>query len=182
MINFILLILTLPFISSISDGDSLNPNPAPEAQVLREENDILRLPKGINSCTYVSSKLMAGQNQEVGEVTVIVDRVGYFKVTYSITEPGYCLQETHLSVVRQYADFPVTQAGNPSIGNFEYSGNHDCSVSVSYTIPMEKGYLIAAHAVVKGQSKSSETAWAKGCDFTGDSWAMYFQAANLIPG
>ncbi len=177
--KFVLFVLAIPILISTGNDPLTHSDQSTESIMVEEISTAIPPSK---SCNYFSTKLMAGQNLKVGEISITVDRAEYFIVTYTITEPGYCLKETHLSVVNQYADFPVNQSGSPVVGDFEYSENHTCSDEVSYTIPMAKGYVIAAHAVVKGQSSSSETAWAEGCNFAGDNWAMYFNAANLIPG
>ncbi len=91
--------------------------------------------------------LIAGQNILVGTVTVEVVGTNY-EITYTITNDGYCLTETHLSVVTAKTNFPLNNAGNPVIGHFEYSESHDCVSSYTYTVPTSKGTFIAAHAVV----------------------------------
>lgn len=99
------------------------------------------------SC-YVTSKtdLYAGQNILVGNVSVS-ENGGMFTITYNLSN-GYCLTETHLSVVESPEDFPMGGGGNPKNGHFEYSKSHDCVSSYSYEVPTSKGSYIAAHAVV----------------------------------
>jgi hypothetical protein len=101
---------------------------------------------------YSSTNLYAGQNILVGEVTVTGSN-GNYEVTYNLTNDGYCLVETHLSVVSDPNDFPMTRAGNPIPGQFEYSNTHDCIPSFSYNVNLEdfkegEQVYIAAHAVV----------------------------------
>ena len=98
------------------------------------------------SCDDATSdpvNLYAGQNMLVGQVTVSEDGV-----TFEITEPGWCISETHLSVVDSQSDFPINSGGNPKIGNFEYQMSHDCVQSYTYPIEVDSGSYIAAHAVV----------------------------------
>jgi len=99
--------------------------------------------------------LWAGQFTDVGDVTVTDDGTNY-TITYNITEPGWCITETHLSVVNNPSDFPLSGGGNPKNGHFEYSGSHDCESSVEYLVPMDRGQYIAAHAVVVCKSSSDE--------------------------
>jgi hypothetical protein len=91
--------------------------------------------------------LYAGQNIDVGTVNVAVVGDNY-EITYNITNDNYCLSQTHLSVVTNKADFPITKTGNPIPGQFEYSESHDCVKTYTYTVPTSKGTYIAAHAVV----------------------------------
>ncbi|MCO5723351.1 hypothetical protein [Robiginitalea marina] len=92
------------------------------------------------------AELYAGQHTLVGKVTVdLID--GEYTITYTVNS-GYCLTETHLSVVDSPENFPMSGNGNPPPGQFEYKGNHECTSSVTYTVP-NTGAYIAAHAVVK---------------------------------
>lgn len=136
-----------------------------------------------------STNLYAGQNILVGEVTVDVVDDNYI-ITYNMYNSGYCLTETHLSVVDDAnndgnPDFPLNGGGNPKIGQFEYSGSHDCVSSVEYTVPVSKGTFIAAHAVVNCTDTFDETelyasfpATQDFCLRTGrevDNWDAYFR-------
>jgi hypothetical protein len=137
---------------------------APESDMT---NALERGPKAnstIEGCDqiYTSTNLYAGQNILVGEVTV-TGSDGNYEVTYNLTNDGYCLVETHLSVVTNASDFPMTRSGNPIPGNFEYSNSHSCVSSFTYPVTLEdfqegdKVY-IAAHAVVNCVSDvTSET-------------------------
>ncbi|PWH82983.1 hypothetical protein DIS18_00025 [Algibacter marinivivus] len=99
--------------------------------------------------------LYAGQNILVGNVAVEVNDGNYI-ITYNITDSGYCLTTTHLSVVQAPEDFPISGGGNPKNGHFEYSNSHDCVDSYSYEVPTSKGSYIAAHAVVNCVADSNE--------------------------
>lgn len=109
------------------------------------------------STTATQVDLLAGQNTLVGNVTVTDDGVNY-TITYNITDAGWCLTETHLSVVNDRSDFPLSGGGNPKNGNFEYKGSHDCESNVEYMVPKaDRPYTyIAAHAVVVCKSSSDE--------------------------
>ena len=100
------------------------------------------------NCNVTSkTDLYAGQNILVGDVTVS-ESGGLYTITYNITNSGYCLTSTHLSVVENPEDFPMGGGGNPKNGHFEYSKSHDCVSSYSYEVPTSRGSYIAAHAVV----------------------------------
>ncbi|WP_299399698.1 hypothetical protein [uncultured Gelidibacter sp.] len=103
--------------------------------------------------------LYAGQNILVGTVNVEVVGANY-EITYNVTNAGYCLAATHLSVVSEKNDFPLNNGGNPVIGHFEYSETHDCISSYTYTVPTSKGTFIAAHAVVHCVSDVTSEAFA----------------------
>lgn len=112
------------------------------------------------SC-YVTSTtdLYAGQNILVGNVSVS-ENGGMFTITYNLSN-GYCLTETHLSVVESPEDFPMGGGGNPKNGHFEYSESHDCVSSYSYEVPVSKGSYIAAHAVVNCTSDSDSSEFSE---------------------
>jgi hypothetical protein len=104
------------------------------------------------STTANQVNLYAGQNTLVGNVTVTDDGVNY-TITYNITDDGWCLTETHLSVVRNRLDFPLSGGGNPKNGHFEFGESLDCASSASYEVSKDKGTYIAAHAVVACKSE-----------------------------
>lgn len=107
-------------------------------------------------CQTSEAILYAGQNIEVGKVTVS-ESGGNYLITYQITNDEWCITETHLSVVNSPEEFPMTNSGNPRNGNFEYKDEFSCEKTVTYEIPIEKGPYIAAHAVVECVSSSPET-------------------------
>lgn len=106
--------------------------------------------------TNATTNLYAGQNILVGEVTVGVVGDNYV-ITYKLTNNGFCITETHLSVVNEPGDFPISGGGNPKNGHFEYSNSHECVSSYSYEVPVSKGPYIAAHAVVNCVESYDET-------------------------
>ena len=99
-----------------------------------------------------STPLLAGQNTEVGEIQITTDGNTLY-VTYQITEAFWTIEATHLDVEEDYEDLPVNGGGNPKIGHFEYSEDHNPQVtSYTYTIDVSDldQVVIAAHAVVNG--------------------------------
>lgn len=105
-------------------------------------------------CSFSQTNLIAGQNTVVGTVTVTSDGTNY-TITYNV-DAGYCLTETHLSIVDDPNNFPMTNSGNPKNGKFEYSNYYDCGSSEPFTVPVSKGSYIAAHGVVNCKSESLE--------------------------
>jgi len=140
-------------------------------------------------CPPYETNLIAGQNINVGTVT-IEPGDGELLVTYEITEPGWCMTESHLHVATAWEDIPQKN-GNPVPGQFDYASYYDpCVTSDTYVIPAEEGWCaedylyIAAHAVVRKQIGVDEygnpiyqieTAWGEGPNFPGKNWAMYIE-------
>lgn len=101
-----------------------------------------------------TTPLMAGQNIEVGNVSVWNDGENLY-VKYEITEEGWFLTETHLAVATSLDDIPQKN-GNPPPGQFPYSREYDLADQVTedtYVIPLDgqgvgTKLFIAAHAVV----------------------------------
>ena len=123
-------------------------------------------------CTFSQTDLIAGQHMVVGNVSVAVDGADYV-ITYSVTEPGWCLTEVHVEVAEMPEDFPHTNSGNPKIGNFEYNKDIDCSTNHEVRIPVSEGTWIAAHGVVECSSNSPETILAslpETVDFCGNGF------------
>lgn len=144
-------------------------------------------PFTISSSTYSTSSLdiilcetttlIAGQNMDAGTVTVSRDFVNLY-ITYNATG-DWKIDATHLSLGEcAEQEIPTTGSGNPKIGQFDLAADHpDGTVEVTYIIPINEvptDYCFAAHAEVSGPS--SETAWAEGTPFDGNSWAMFFEA------
>lgn len=101
--------------------------------------------------------LVAGQNEVIGYVEVLGNDP--FQVRYVITDPDWCIVETHVGVADELGDegIPVNKKGNPKIGQFPY-GEEDIGCLSEWTseeIPLpadtngDGQYLIAAHAVVQ---------------------------------
>lgn len=124
-------------------------------------------------CVY--TQLIAGQHHIAGSVTI--DVVGdYLYVTYT-TNDDWVLGTTHLSIGVCDDDWvPINGAGNPQIGQFEFTEPDFVTDHLAvYIIPITDigdNYCFAAHAEVSGES-GGETAWAEGQGFSGNSWAMF---------
>ena len=122
----------------------------------------------------------------VGVVEVTNDE-NNLTVTYRITESGWLLNETHLHIANESEEgIPQTKKGNPKVGQFDYSEEHEPCVEYTYVIPLDglSGEVyIAAHAAVQlagvdliteEPTIEYESAWCEGEDFAGRNWAMYF--------
>ena len=129
------------------------------------------------SCVTVD--LIAGQHHTAGNVKMDVDGENLI-ITFT-TNSNWSIKATHLSVGNCEDDaIPVTNSGNPKVGNFEYSAEHaDGTNEVIYTISLVNlgdNICFAAHAEVIG-ANGEETAWAEGVDFAGNGWAMYVETS-----
>jgi len=111
---------------------------------------LLVLP-AVVSANPVTVDLVAGQHINVGTVTVSNDEDWLF-VEYEITEPDWCLTETHLHVAENLDDIPQRN-GNPPPGQFDHQMEHDCVPGYPYDIDLEwaacTDLFIAAHGVVQ---------------------------------
>ena len=126
--------------------------------------------------------LLAGQYIEVGTVTVSNDET-LLSIAIDTSEGDWVLTETHVAVADNLEDLPQTGSGNPQVGHFDLSAEHDPPVT-SWTYEIEYTYVpgaelfIAVHAVVwlldgGGAPIQEETAWADGIPFPGNNWATY---------
>jgi hypothetical protein len=109
---------------------------------------------GFSSASILNGEypLIAGQYDEVGTVYVHND-ANYIYVNLVITDPDYAMSESHVHVGLVLGDFPLTKKGNPKVGNFDFSADHNPPVrDYTYTIPYSGAIVteikIAAHAVV----------------------------------
>ncbi len=128
-----------------------------------------------------STALMAGQHHLAGNVTVSND-ADYLYVTYNATG-NWRIKKTHL-YVGPCAGIPTTGSGNPKIGHFPYTADHNRPSVTTYTYAIALNDLdacgcVAAHAEVVrlnggGTVVQSETAWGSGTGIGGNSWAMKF--------
>jgi len=129
------------------------------------------------SCITVN--LIAGQHYTAGTVKLDID--GENLIIKFSTNSDWSIRATHLSVGNCDDDsIPVTNSGNPKVGNFEYSAEHaEGTNEVIYTISLAglgDNICFAAHAEVIGPD-GEETAWAEGKEFGGNGWAMYVETA-----
>lgn len=146
------------------------------------ENEIGITALSIEACGDVQEQtLYAGQNIDAGTVIVSNDANNLY-VTYT-TNSGWEMIETHL-YVGNCNEIPTNGGGNPQIGLFPYTTDHNPSVtSYTYTIPLSElddCYCVAAHTALvqydeNGEIIASETGWADGNEMGGGSWAMSFE-------
>lgn len=159
----------------------------------------MMLCSGLNSVSAcrLNTPLLASKDYvEVGEVEVVHYSVysDEMFITYSITEEGWKIYETHLAVATAFGDIPQTKinkngiGGNPKVGKFPYKEDHPGGVlTYTYKIDLDDYGLkdsndeyhgtlyFAAHAIVYNPSCGEETAWADtGLSFPGNNWALYF--------
>jgi len=123
-----------------------------------EQSGITYLTKHTADVPQVTD-LLADQTEKVGEVKVWNDEINLY-VKYIITDPEWCLTETHLHVATSLGDIPQKN-GNPPPGKFDYKEEHDCIADYTYTIPLtwvpETELFIATHAVVKKEIITFDT-------------------------
>jgi hypothetical protein len=135
-------------------------------------------------------RLVAGQNLIVGHVFVENDDTNLYITFDAKYNLGFCLNETHLIVTDTWDQVPQNN-GNPTPGQFDYKGEHNCVDTVSYTVPLDDldangdgQVTIAAHAVVGNWNTNQwpdyeETGWGAVCgninnnQFPGANWAVY---------
>ncbi|MAZ73812.1 MAG: hypothetical protein CMC70_11780 [Flavobacteriaceae bacterium] len=119
--------------------------------------------------------LIAAQNYDAGDFTISENEDGDLILRYE-TMDGWEINEIHL-YAGDCAEVPMNTPGNPKIGNFPISETLANGTTVyEYLLDVADGTTfcgcIAAHAVVSN-SGQTETAWAEGIDFPGNSWAMF---------
>lgn len=109
--------------------------------------------------------LYAGQSIPVGFVDVTNDDTNIY-VKYQLEAPGWLIVETHVQVGEVLTDFHLNKGGNPQVGHFDYSINHDPGV-VTWTeiVPLSDGpwsvndkLMIATHAVIRKVTKAADPA------------------------
>lgn len=109
--------------------------------------------------------LYAGQDMAVGFVDVSNDLSNLYVVYQLNTDAiaaGLRIIETHLAVEKTEPELPQNKSGNPQVGHFEFSENHDPGVE-NYTVTIPLGnwaigqqLVIAAHAVVQKVTRFSD--------------------------
>lgn len=164
---------------------------SPETEEFTPENDaamVITLPGGGGVDDQTDNQdvgleetvdLIAGQNIDVGSVTVTLDGDTVI-VTYE-TDGDWSIDETHL-FVGDLADLPTNGGGNPRIGHFPHNESHTAGtttviVSTIELLPGECAY-VAAHAVVGNSSGQEETAWGDGEPIGGNNWSMMFEVCR----
>lgn len=143
-------------------------------------------------CEPTEVALIAGQDEEIGTVTVLEDGDD-ISVTYSLNDDWY-MTESHLHLAADCDDIPQTGSGNPMVGRFDFGSAYDPAVQED-TIVVDQAALgfgaddlvcVAAHAAVFKDMNDNgsfdedvdreETAWGEGDRFTErGNWAMHFE-------
>jgi hypothetical protein len=139
----------------------------------------------------LSIDLIAGQDIKVGNVTVWNDEF-YLYVEYNITDPEWCLEETHLAVATTLAGIPQTKKGNPIPGQFPYKNEELGCVTIDpYAILLSDidGYtecgdalVIAAHAVVKNLANGTNETFEIGSGMAGVNTTVLERRAGNVVG
>jgi hypothetical protein len=144
-------------------------------------------PEGLKD--YYVTDLMAGQNIHVGTVTYVDTETGFFKITYELIN-GWTMSESH-AYAGPLVDMPrAKKKGNPKIGQFPYSTDHNPEVTTyTYTHVFDpwpnpdylNKFVCAAHAVVNHPTLPSETAWAVGDEFFGSNggWSSFTNFSDV---
>lgn len=131
----------------------------------------LNVSQAQDACTNRTTGLMAGQNEDAGDVNVCNDDVN-LTITYEAVYP-WCLVETHLDVVVNLDQIPQTKkrkgetAGNPKPGQFSYGDAYEdqCKGTATFVIPLSQigegvapndEIIIAAHAIRGGRRAGGE--------------------------
>jgi|PlaIllAssembly_1097288.scaffolds.fasta_scaffold80791_1 hypothetical protein len=97
--------------------------------------------------------LLAGQDGlDVGDVLIWNDATNIY-VKYVVTDPSWCLSQTHLEVQQSFSNIPQTKKFNPIPGKFYYGDQLDCAFEQLYTVPLNGApgttLYIAAHSVLQ---------------------------------
>ena len=159
-------------VENTENGRSQDPN----FKVFDAKIDNINNSRSTSYC--LEANLIAGQNHIAGTVSAHTEG-DQIIITYTTNE-DWTIGATHLSIGdcdEQWV--PTTGSGNPKVGKFEHSSEHDEGVNeVVYTLNVDvllTDFCFAAHAEVSGPT-GGETAWAEGTDFDGNSWAMFVEA------
>lgn len=126
--------------------------------------------------------LLTHNGVEMGTVKVSNDMLD-LTVTLQAAD-GWLLSESHAHAAESLEGFPLTKNGNPKVGRFLLSENHNPAVATwSYTLNLlESGFeqgediYLATHTVLVPEDgeQAQEAAWGDGFEFPGKSWATYF--------
>lgn len=138
---------------------------------------------GVPCGDSLTVNLIAGQNINIGNALVILED-GTLCIEIN-TVNNWVMTLTHVAIAPVVDSLPQTGSGNPKVGKFFFSTEHEPPVT-SYTYccnPLDfiwepGGICIAIHADVMLLDENSdpiqeETAWAEGPEFPGNSWATY---------
>jgi hypothetical protein len=135
----------------------------------------------------VVTRLIAGNNIEVGTVTALVDDglTGLFVLIE--TKPGWNIDIAHVAVADSVENMPINSGGNPRIGQFPVHVSGGSGVTVMEILvplnglvdPSATEVCMAIHTVVErrsllGKLLQQETAWADGERVGDKGWSTYF--------
>jgi len=167
IVRSLLLCSTLLFMAACENEPVVSNTPGSEMN--KTENLVFDVS---NAC--YTTDLMAGQFYLAGNVYVKMDANNVYVIYNAIND--WKIKATHL-YVGDCNQIPQTSTGNPIPGKFPLATNNPSGVQqVVYTIAksgLGDCFCIAAHAEVSRPGQS-ETAWAKGDNFPGSNWAMFF--------
>jgi len=173
----LLLILCTLLVSCSKESDSLIEDSPTADRIIVIDGQTTQDPVILSQ-----TDLMAGQNINMGFVTVGLDENGLLVVTYN-SDGDWEIEETHL-FVGDLSDLPTNNGGNPKIGQFPHKGTHPAGTNtveyaIGSTLAEGECVYVAAHAVVTDTSNGqTETAWGAGVPIGGNSWAMMFEVCN----
>ena len=128
--------------------------------------------------TPLTVNLMAGQNIDIGSVT-ISNTMDSLYITIS-SEGSWWLKSASV-YVGALSGMPQTPTGNPKVGQFPYKKTLNPSKQlVKFAISsanLSPCFIVAVHVeavkIVNGQPVQLETGWGQGSPMSGANWAMY---------
>jgi len=140
------------------------------------------LPGGTVTPVENIAQLVAGRNMVMGQLKVWNDKTDlYVKFTAG---QMWAVKQVQFHIALSPAQIPQTKKGNPIPGKFANKKEYAIGVTTdTYKIPLtwavETQIFIAFHADVEKMDLDnvvvqSEGAWAKGDQFPGSNWAMFF--------
>lgn len=163
----------LLFCSSLFVLGGCESEPIVNDNAVTDVNKTESVPVSISDACYATD-LIAGQNYLAGKVYVKMDADHVYVIYNAIND--WKIKETHLYVGACNL-IPQTGTGNPIPGKFPFATDNASGVQqVVFTLnksDLGDCFCIAAHARVSRPGQS-ETAWAKGENFPGNNWAMFF--------
>jgi hypothetical protein len=145
--------------------------------------------------------LWAGQNQNVGTVTVTPEAGGTYSVKYTLSAAavadGYKITQIHIATANDPTAIPQSN-GNPTPGKFAVNKTFAAPGVTEYEATgVTAGEFVAAHAdlakTVNGVVVKTDSGWSEGTKFSGKNWATYskytpkvtyefsMNATNILP-
>lgn len=111
-----------------------------------------------------TADLFAGQDLDVGDVTITDIGSGMLEVEIQIQNPApdgqdWCLQKVHIEVADDETEIPQNNKGNPKVGQFEVNDSVDCSLSETYQFDLPAGdFVVAVHTIVDTEATCQSSA------------------------